>query len=187
MTASQPIGPLTTAAFPTDCDDGPPIVQEWVDHLGKNGGLAMLWAGAEVRRGGKDSFSWSWFAVHQNNEDTKDLSPWEQDDDAHAEDLAVKTERLLAPLAHAARIRIMLALKAGPIGATQLAEKSGLKGGNLYHHLRDLIHNNYVRDGKDRTYELTSFGRQMLLTLCRIAVSVVKDKQEDGLAITIRS
>ena len=77
--------------------------------------------------------------------------------------------------------------QAGPLGATPLSEITGLKGGNLYHHLRDLLHNAYVRDGKDRAYELTGFGRQMLLTLTEIAGCMVQDRQEDGLAITVRT
>lgn len=182
----EPIGPLTDATFPRGKRGakGTPILDEWIRHLDEHGGLALLWAGAEVRRGADDNFSWCWFAMHRNEAADQEPATCQQEAGATAEDVAIKTERLLAPLAHAARIRLMLALTAGPLAAAQLSERSGLKGGNLYHHLRDLIHNTYVRDHADRTYELSSLGRQMLLTLTRIATYVVKDRQEDGLAIT---
>ena len=64
----DPIGPLTDAAFPRDNAEGPPpIVQEWIDYHRKHGGRTLIWAGTEVREGGRHDFSWSW--MHQSTQD----------------------------------------------------------------------------------------------------------------------
>ena len=57
-----------------------------------------------------------------------------------------------------------------------------MKGGNLYYHLKELVHAGYVSE-EDSAYGLTDLGRQLLLTFTSIASQAVKDRGEQGLAI----
>jgi DNA-binding transcriptional ArsR family regulator len=92
-----------------------------------------------------------------------------------------KVERLLSPLAHEGRIKIMQALYDEPLSASDLAAATGFQGGGLYHHLRELKYAAYVRDTSGR-YALTELGRQLLVTMTLIARQAIVDRGEEGLA-----
>jgi len=91
-------------------------------------------------------------------------------------------ERMLSPLAHEARVKLMQTMHDGPRSAGQLAEATGLRGGNLYYHLKELLHASYVREVAGG-YDLTPLGCQMLLTVAAIASKVVEDRGEQGLLV----
>lgn len=131
----------------------------------------IFWMG--IWRRGKSTTGWTHFTW-----DTK-----HEDDHPHAV-LGVSAdtiERMLAPLAHESRIRIMQAMYDGPKTSGEITAETGLKGGNLYYHLRELMHAAYVSE-KDGAYDLTGLGAQMLLTVAHIARGV-GDRLDEGLPI----
>ncbi len=192
-----PVGPITDRALnPSDpAAGGPPaIIEEWAGALDGPGEYILLWAGywrgrdtiAEHEVGEKPhrhtAFGWTSFHIFQQTPDepgcVDECPPAPPGDPA----VAAKVERLLTPLAHESRIRILQALFDGAQGSTGLSDATGLKGGNLYHHLRELVHAGYVGD-RGRDYSLTNLGRQMLLTLSCIADTAVVDRGPEGLAV----
>jgi len=76
----------------------------------------------------------------------------------------------------------MQAMYDAPKSAAQLSEATGLKGGDLYHHLNELIEAAYVTD-RGETYNLTAFGCQILIIVTSIADLAVEDRGEAGLAV----
>jgi predicted transcriptional regulator len=93
---------------------------------------------------------------------------------------------MLSPLAHEARIRLMQTMYDGPKSSGELSEATALKGGNLYYHLKELLHAAYVRE-MNGGYDLTPLGCQMLLTVAAIADKVVEDRGAEGLLVADRS
>jgi predicted transcriptional regulator len=95
---------------------------------------------------------------------------------------AAHIERLLAPLAHEGRLGLMQVLYGGRRTSGQLTEATGLRGGNLHYHLKELLHAHYVEQ-QDGGYGLTGLGTQMLLTVAAIASLYVKDRGDEGLEV----
>ena len=148
----------------------PPISQEWRKACGADQDSIVFVAGNWHRAG--DHIGWTALWV---------------DNPGAQEPLAVATpaasiERLLAPIAHEARARLMQALHAGPKSSGELSAATGLKGGNLYYHLRELLHAAYVKE-VEGGYDLTPLGAQLLILFAAIADSVVKDRGEAGLLV----
>ncbi len=176
------VGPITQNAFG---GKGPPaICVEWNRGLTEPGEFILVWAGACRSLSPRDpgTLSWSW--IHERLI-LPDEEPVEQEEScARPEDptLAVKVERMLSPLAHESRVRILQALYESHKSSTELSEATGLKGGNLYHHLRDLLNSAYVCE-KEPGYGLTGLGRQLLITFTCIASQVVQDRDGEGLVI----
>jgi DNA-binding transcriptional ArsR family regulator len=170
------IGPLTDAALARPDGEGPPAMErEWCRAAQAVGNLVFLWAGA-VRLEGH-CLSWHHFTVHAGEESEEDPSPVTATPAEHV-------ERLLTPLAHASRVRIVQALFASPLSAGQLAEAVGLRGGSLYHHLRELQFAAYVTVEQGQ-YGLTNLGRQMAVTACVLARDIVVDRSEQGLGLGV--
>jgi len=169
----ESIGPITEQAFGGKDAEGPsPIIQEWGELYNKKpGDRVILWAGM-TRYSDRDGLSWHSLSIH-THEGAESL-----DVDA---DTAAKVERLLSPLAHESRFMLLQALQRGPLTASELTAATGLKGGNLYHHLRDLL-GAYVEE-LDKGYALTGFGRQLVLTLAEIAKMAVQDRNTEGLVV----
>jgi DNA-binding transcriptional ArsR family regulator len=96
---------------------------------------------------------------------------------------AANVELLLSSLAHEARVRLLQALYTGPKTTAELTARTGLRGGNLHYHLKELAYAHYVevRGGRHR---LTEFGAQMLITVTCLASIAVKDQGERGLAVS---
>lgn len=162
-------GPISQAALGTGTEA--PIVEEWTKALSDKRGFMLLWAGAcRVPEAPEDSLDWSWVqtGISEAEEDEGTLNA------LLGAEAANWTELLLTPLCHEARIRIMQALWRGNLSSTALGEATSLSGGNLYYHLKELIHAKYVTDAPDG-YSLTGLGRQLLLTLVLIASHVVRD------------
>ena len=176
------IGPLTEQICDTENDTQPPgIIREWVQSIKNPGEEVFLWAGAALSK----SAAYSWLSIVEGTTDEGDTMGAEEG--GERESTVTKTppehiERLLTPLAHASRIRIMQALYDAPLTATQLSEAVGARGGSLYHHLRDLKYAAYLADGGGQ-YALTDLGRQMLVTAALIANQTIVDHGKEGLGV----
>ena len=164
-----------TRSFLTPFDEKgrPPYALEWTRLAQEDQDAIVFWAGEWNRNG--THLGWGWIWRHTG------------DKGAVRDPLVTKTpaandERLLSPLAHEARIRLMQTMQDGVKTSGELAEATGLKGGNLYYHLKELIHAAYVSE-KEGGYDLTGLGCQMLLTVTAIAANVVKDRGEEGLVV----
>lgn len=168
--SSPYLGPITEAAFAKQPSGPPPIIREWEPCLTHVGNFALLWAG--VVKTGESNLSWAWMSFNAG-------FPLPAQPDAS---VPAKVERMLAPLAHESRIAIMQALRESPLTATALSEATGLRGGNLYHHLRDLLNSYYVRDTA-AGYALSDLGRQLLITLTAIAEQIIQDRDQEGLVV----
>jgi hypothetical protein len=81
-------------------------------------------------------------------------------------------ERALSPLAHQARIRLMQAMYDGSKASSVLSEATGLKGGNLYYHLRELLRAGYVVE-RGGSYDITPLGCQMLVMVAVLVEGAV--------------
>ena len=173
------IGPVTHAAlYSSSGRDAPPaIIEEWEAALKHPGDFILLWAGANRIRGESGTLGWSSLFVGVG--DRPPPGPPEPPDDP---DMPSKVERMLSPLAHESRVRILQALMVSPLSSSALSEATGLRGGNLYHHLKELLHSSYVCE-KDGAYALTSLGRQLALTLTCLASKVVQDRGDEGLVV----
>ena len=176
---------LSVAAFGPvgqESDDPPPIQREWGEQTPDDQDVILCWAGT-VNRGYRH-LGWTWLLTHIGG-------PPDQHGHkgGHPHPMvrasAASIERLLAPLAHESRVRLMQAMYDGPKSSSELSQATGLTGGNLYYHLKELIHAAYVAD-KDGAYDMTDLGFQLLLTLAGVAHHVVADRGEEGLLVTSR-
>jgi len=170
MSGPPKMGPLTTAIG--ECKDGKPpaILCEWCDHLQRPGEYVLLWAAtARLETGWQ-----SWYSMDIRTCDEEPETPLPPTDGA-------KVERMLSPLAHEGRIKIMQAMYLGPLTPSELTEATGFRGGGLYHHLKELRYAEYVV-AEDGRYRLTPLGRQLLLTVTCIASRAIQDRGEEGLA-----
>jgi DNA-binding transcriptional ArsR family regulator len=166
--------PLTEAAFgkPGDPPGPSPIEREWGEMAVEGTDLILCWAGRFIR--GQTGRSWHWISWHVG---VKHPHP-------ALSAPAANVERMLSPLAHEARVRLMQALYPGPKSSAELAEATGLRGGNLYYHLKELVHAAYVTEGEGK-YDLTPLGGQLLVTFSVIAHKLVEDRGPEGLVISL--
>lgn len=172
--------PINEAAFGrldrTGRHPGPPPIElEWREQCQNDGDFVFLWSADWNRRGTRLGWSWMWFNVGGGNDYAANPHPV-------VSTPAANVERMLSPLAHEARIKLMQAMYDGPRAAGELSEATGLKGGNLYYHLKELLHAAYVKE-QNGGYDLTELGCQMLLTVAAIAGQVIKDSGEQGLLV----
>jgi DNA-binding transcriptional ArsR family regulator len=176
MPVANPDAHLTRDAFGKPDDKGPPAIeQEWRALCEHRNDAIFLWAGEWNR--GSTQLGWVWFWSHLATEGDPDRQPHPA-----VRASAANVERMLSPLAHEARIRIMQAMYDGPKAAGELSDATGLKGGNLYYHLKELLHAAYVKE-RNGGYDLTELGCQMLLTVAAIADKVIEDSGEEGLLV----
>jgi len=70
--------------------------------------------------------------------------------------------------------------------SSKLSESTGLKGGGLYHHLKELLYAGYVSENKG-PFSLTNLGRQLLIAMALIARQVIVDRGHDGLGVSRQS
>jgi DNA-binding transcriptional ArsR family regulator len=172
--------PLTRAAFgpatPPEAARGPrPIEQEWMKIAEHEQDVIVYWGGTWNRR--DVQLGWGWCSWHVRGDKSSEGRPHPA-----VGAPASSVERLMSPLAHEARIRIMQAMYDGPKSSGVLSQATGMTGGNLYYHLKELIHAAYVCE-KDGAYDLTPLGCQMLVTVAMIAHEIVKDRGEEGLLV----
>ncbi|MCE5238465.1 MAG: winged helix-turn-helix domain-containing protein [Armatimonadia bacterium] len=153
-----------------------PLMQEFEHAAANPGDFVMLWAGAYRGHGGPETvLSWAWTKEADNGAEEGAPGPLD-------ESVPARLERLLSPLAHEARVRILQALHERPRSASELGEAVGMRGGSLYYHLKELQYANYIR-GDGTGYALTDLGRQLFLTLSYVALQVVRDRGQEGLAV----
>lgn len=157
----------------------PPLIAEWEEAL-EGPGFVLLLAGAW--RGEAEPGKLSWGHLLVGREEPGEAAEAEAEPPTRTALMAAKIERLLSPLAHESRVRIMQVLSERSHTSAELSAATGLQGGNLYHHLRDLIHAGYVRE-LQRGYGLTKVGLQLLLTVTCIAWDAVEDRDTEGLVI----
>ena len=169
------LGPVTEAMFAQQDENGPPaIAEEWHRAVTSPGDVILFWGGAARQSHG--NFSWTDMTTRIRSEDGSD-------------DLVTTTppehvERMLSVMGHASRVRIMQALYHEGLASGDLAERVGLRGGSLYHHLRELLHAAYVDERKGR-YSLTTLGRQMLVSMTVLAHRTVVDEGDRGLGVGV--
>lgn len=80
-----------------------------------------------------------------------------------------KIAKLTSSLSSENRIRIMQSLLKGVKTASELSEETGLEGGQLYHHLKELIMAGYVQMVERGKYALTSSGCIAIRTISCLA------------------
>ncbi|MHC4982866.1 MAG: winged helix-turn-helix domain-containing protein [Planctomycetota bacterium] len=166
------IGPITTSIYQAKHDQPPGLIREWGAKLTRPGHFLLMLTGAARREGGRLQ-GWGLLLGHFG---TKARGA------GLADIPATNVERLLSPLAHEGRIRIMKALSDGPLSATALSRATGFRGGAMYHHLKELQHAAYVTQTR-RRYGLTPLGCQLLLTVMGLASEYVADRGQEGLAM----
>lgn len=81
------------------------------------------------------------------------------------EDDSYSTARYCAALANEHRIKILKALAGQEQTTAQLSEFTGLEGGPLYHHLKELITARFVQQRERSCYKITREGLDALLTV----------------------
>jgi len=166
------ISPITKAAFgpPGQRHKPRPIEQEWVEFTKSDQDTVVYLAGAWNRSGAH--MAWGLAAVYLGGEnyDGGHLHP-------AVRASAGSIERLLSPLAHESRVRIMQAMHEGPKSPEELSAATGLKGGGLFEHLKELLDATYVvkRGGG---YDLTPLGCQVLVTVAVFADLVARERNE---------
>jgi len=172
--------PITRAAFGAPTEPSPergprPIEREWGEIAKSEQDVIVYWGGSWTRR--DTQLGWGWLCWHVRGDKYSEGQPHPA-----VKATAASVERILSPLAHEARIRIMQAMYDGPKTSGILSQATGLTGGNLYYHLKELMHAAYVRE-KEGAYDLTPLGCQMLVTVSMIAHEIVKDRGEEGLLV----
>jgi len=174
------VGPITDAALEQarpDCGLSK-IEDEWMNSLNHDGDFLLLWGGAFKQQwmtGERpEPFGITWHALLFS-------------DTGHAEQVtetpAANVELMLSSLAHEARIRLLQALYSGPKSTSELGAGTGMKGGNLHYHLKELAYAHYIEQ-RDGLYRLTERGAQMLITVTCLAKLVVEDQGERGLVVS---
>jgi DNA-binding transcriptional ArsR family regulator len=154
MQAKQ-LGPVTEAMF-----------------LKAAGQFVCLWAG--VIRREKGQLGWGCLSTRLGGRRPARAAAQEMS--------AAAVERLLSPLAHEGRVRIMQALFQRTLTASALSRATGFGGGGLYHHLRELEHADYVVSDRGK-YRLTQLGCELLVTVLSMANEVIEDRGKRGLGV----
>jgi len=165
------IGPVTEAIFRRKEGEPPAVIREWASHLKHAGEFIFFWAGAFH---GDRGAGWACLATHFGEKRSARAAVQNMS--------AAAVERLLGPLAHEGRVRIMQALFQRTLTASALAKATGFAGGGLYHHLRELQLADYVvsEGGK---YRLTRLGCELLITVLSMANEVIEDRGQRGLGV----
>ena len=77
---------------------------------------------------------------------------------------------IVSPLTNEKRIDILrLILKERTVSMSKLSEKTGMEGGELYHHLKELIRNGFIKLVRRGTYTLTTKGEIALIIVSGLA------------------
>ena len=174
------VGPITDAALePARAGCGQSKIEaEWMDSLKHDGDFLLLWGGAFKAQwqvgGSANPFGITWHGLSFS-----DTGKAEQ----VVETPAAHVELILSSLAHEGRIRLLQALVHGPRTSGDLTEATGLRGGNLHYHLKELIHAHYVEQAEG-AYRLTERGAQMLITVACLAHMCVEDQGKRGLVVS---
>jgi len=82
--------------------------------------------------------------------------------------------RLLSPFSNEQRILILKTLIDGSRTSSELTQATGLEGGQLYHHLKELALAEFIEQEQRGIYALTEKGRHALLTTLAMAMTLEK-------------
>ncbi|MBO3804150.1 MAG: helix-turn-helix transcriptional regulator [Candidatus Brockarchaeota archaeon] len=80
---------------------------------------------------------------------------------------------LLSPFSSEQRLRILLLLLEYPKASTDLSKTTGFEGGQLYHHLEELMEAKYVEKVYKGKYRLTEMGRWALYNVLNTAQHLI--------------
>jgi len=78
---------------------------------------------------------------------------------------------IIKPLSNKNRIRVMLLLLDGDRSASEISGVTGLEGGQLYHHLKELLFSNLIESVERGRYRLTEKGLTVLRILSALALT----------------
>jgi DNA-binding HxlR family transcriptional regulator len=118
----------------------------------------MAYFGAIERRGGKIVSSYH--------------SGWEIEDILKCSPRRVAN--LLSPFSNEQRILILKSLIEKDRGSSELSQATGLEGGQLYHHIKELALAEYVEQKERGVYALTEKGKMALLTVLAMTATLEK-------------
>jgi len=85
-----------------------------------------------------------------------------------------RVAKLLSPFSSEQRILILKTLIKGDRSSSELSRETGLEGGQLYHHLKELALAEYIELKERGIYTLTEKGRMVLLTVLAMAYTLEK-------------
>jgi len=142
------------------------IVEKWFARV-KHPVIVSACRGEELLEGHRKSKPWSWV----NGGSIEDLTQLPTD----------KVMFLLSPFSSDQRLKILLLLEKYPKSSTDLTNALGFQGGQLYHHLDELMKAKYIEKVYKGKYCLTSLGRWGLynaLLTAKILLSFMEKGQE---------
>jgi len=120
------------------------IMEKWFAHV-KQPVIVSACRGEELIEGHRKPKPWSW----ANGAPIGDLTELPTD----------KVMSLLSPFSSDQRLNILLLLEKHPKSSTDLTNALGIQGGQLYHHLDELMDAKYIEKAYKGKYCLTSLGR----------------------------
>ena len=85
-----------------------------------------------------------------------------------------RVAKLLSPFSSEQRILILKTLIKGDKSSSELSQETGLEGGQLYHHLKELALSEYIEQKERGIYSLTEKGQMALLTVLAMACTLEK-------------
>jgi len=85
-----------------------------------------------------------------------------------------RVAKLLSPFSSEQRILILKTLIKGDRSSSELSRETGLEGGQLYHHLKELALAEYIELKERGIYALTEKGQVALLTVLAMACTLEK-------------
>jgi len=85
-----------------------------------------------------------------------------------------RVAKLLSPFSSEQRILILKTLIKGDRSSSELSQETGLEGGQLYHHLKELALAEYIEPKERGIYSLTEKGQMALLTVLAMACTLEK-------------
>ena len=141
------------------------IMEEWFAHV-KRPVIVSACRGEELSEGHRKPRPWSWI----NGGPIEDLIKLPTD----------KVMSLLSPFSSDQRLNILLLLEKYPKSSTDLTNALGIQGGQLYHHLDELMGVKYIEKAYKGKYCLTSLGRWGLynaLLTAKILLSFMEKEQ----------
>ena len=86
---------------------------------------------------------------------------------------------VMAPFANAQRLRILKALYLGESESGQLREMTGLTGGQLYHHLKELALAKFLSRQVRGEYRLSAFGYYTFSSIMILLSSLLREELDE--------
>lgn len=88
---------------------------------------------------------------------------------------------VMAPFANEQRVKLLKALYLGMSESSQLREFTGLTGGQLYHHLKELALARFLSRQVRGEYHLSTFGYYAFAALMILASDLVAEEPDEAL------